>query len=388
MAALALRGGKPVIEKMWAGWPVWDRSETAQVQEVVESGRWGIGGKKVAEFAARFSRFQHAKHTLPVANGTLALELALEALDIGAGDEVIVPDYTFMATVVAPLRRGAVPVLVDVDPDTYCIDPALAARRVSARTKAVIPVHLGGHPCDMTRIMALAEKYGLSVIEDCAHAHGASWDGTFVGSFGDIGTFSLQASKTLNCGEGGAVVTSSDRLYRKMWALHNAGRAPGEPDYNHYLPGTNYRITELQAGLLLAQMERLEAQCDRRDRNSVLLNGLLSGIDGVKPQGRHPKVGRHGHYLYLFTLENGIPREPFKKALQAEGVPVQLEYPALHTLECIRTRGLGEGSFPHADRAALRSVWLYHHALLGGEEQTALIAQAVKKVLDHKDELS
>lgn len=388
MAALAISGGKPVIEKMWADWPVWDQAEIAQVKEVIESGKWGIGGRKVAEFAAQFSRFQHVKHTLPVANGTLALELALEALEIGAGDEVIVPDYTFMATVVAPIRRGAVPILADVDPDTYCIDPDQAAAKISGRTRAIIPVHLGGHPCDMTSIMELSDKYGIPVIEDSAHAHGAIWDGTYVGSFGDVGTFSLQASKTLNCGEGGAVVTNSDRMYRKMWALHNAGRVPGEPDYNHYIPGTNYRITELQAGLLLAQMGRLESQCEKRDKNSVLLNELLSKIDGVKPQARHPKVGRHGHYLYIFTLQDDVPRDPFKKALEAEGVPVQLEYPALHTLECIRTRGLGEGAFPNADRAARRSVWLYHHALLGSEEQTALIAQAVKKVLDHKDELS
>jgi dTDP-4-amino-4,6-dideoxygalactose transaminase len=279
-------------------------------------------------------------------------------------------------------------VFVDVDPDTFCLDPRLVEEAISSRTKAILPVHFGGHPCDMTAIMGLAEKYTLFVIEDCAHAHGAIWDGKYVGAMGTIGSFSLQSSKTLTCGEGGLVVTNHDWLVSTCWGIHNAGRAVGEYDYNHYTPGTNYRITELQAALLLTQMKKFEGQCRKRDKNGALLTELLGKIDGVKPQARDPRVGRHGHYLFTFLLEAGVDREAFKKALSAEGVPLQREYPAVHTLAFIRTRGLGNGSFPVSDALARNSVWMYHHPLLGAEEDVALIAKAIKKVLANKKELA
>jgi 3-amino-5-hydroxybenzoate synthase len=162
----------------------------------------------------------------------------------------------------------------------------------------------------------------------------------------------------------------------------------GEYDYNHYTPGTNYRITELQAAILLSQMKKFEKQCLERDKNGALLTELLGKIDGVKPQARDPRVGRHGHYLFTFLLEAGVDREAFKKALTAEGVPLQREYPAVHTLAFIRARGLGNGSFPVSDALARNSVWMYHHPLLGSEEDVALIAKAIKKVLANKKELA
>ena len=213
MKKLAINGGAPTIKKAFPAWPVWDETELQSVKSAVEGGVWGIHGPKLVEFAEKFAAFQHVKYALPVANGSVAIEIVLEALGIGAGDEVIVPDYTFMATAVAPIRLGAKLVLVDVDPDTFCIDPQCIQEAITDKTKAIIPVHLGGHPCDMESIMILAEKYVLHVIEDCAHAHGAIWDGSYVGSFGDAGTFSLQSSKTLCCGEGGAIVTNSERLF-------------------------------------------------------------------------------------------------------------------------------------------------------------------------------
>ncbi len=384
---LAINGGEPSIKKEFPNWPVWDETEILSIQEIVRSGIWGVEGTRLNEFAKKFAEFQHVKYVLPIVNGTVALETALEALNIGEGDEVIVPDYTFVATAISPIRRGAKTVLVDVDERSFCIDPKLIEDAITDKTKAIIPVHFGGHPSDMKIIMNIAEKYGLWIIEDCAHAHGAIWEGKYVGSFGDINTFSLQASKTLNCGEGGVIVTNSERFLHICRAIHNAGRAVGESDYNHYTCGTNYRMTELQAGILLAQMSRLETQCNQRDNNGKMLTELLGKIEGVVPQHRDPRMGRHGHYLFTFILEADIPREIFRKAIKAEGVPVQLEYPAVHTLECIKKKNLSGGKFPVSKKLADRSIWLYHHALLGDEDHVSLIAEAIKKIIANKNEL-
>ena len=388
MAKLAMNGADPIIGEKCPSWPAWDVSDIKALAEVVRSGEWERrGGNKVAEFERRFAEFLNAGFALTCANGTVALEIVLEALGIGEGDEVIVPDYTFMATAAAPIRRGARVVLVDVDPDTFCIDPRLIEQAITGKTKAIIPVHFGGHPCDMGRIMELANKHDLLVIEDCAHAHGAKWQGQCVGTFGDAGTFSFQASKTLSCGEGGAIVSDNEDLTRICRSLHDAGRVVGESVYHHDVAGTNCRMTELQAALLLAQLSRLEEQCCCRDQNGKLLTGLFSQIEGIKPQSRAPSLTRHGHYLFTFVLEADIPREAFKRALAAEGVPVQLEYPAVHAFQFIKKMGMNNGDFPVSDHLASRSVWLYHNCLLAHQGQVRLIAEAVKKVLENRGEL-
>jgi dTDP-4-amino-4,6-dideoxygalactose transaminase len=387
MKKLALHGGPRVITKDFPKWPVWDESDARAVGDAVKEEVWGIGGSMIEKFAASFAKFQGLAHVFPVANGSVALDIALQALGVGRGHEVIVPDFTFMATAVAPLRCGAELVLADVDPETFCLDPRKMQEAITERTKAIICVHIGGHPCDMTAIMAIANKFGIPVIEDCAHAHGAVWDSIPIGSFGDICTFSFQSSKTLACGEGGAVGTNSARLARLCWAWHNCGRVPGETDYNHYIPATNYRMGNLQAALLTTQLGRLEAQCRVRDENGVYLTGLLAKIPGIKPQARHPKVGRHGFYLFSFLVDPGMPRDIFRKALKAEGVPTQLQYPTIHSLDFVRAHGV-RGDFPVSTMVADRSVWLYHRALLGSRDDTARIAEAVEKIVKAKDELS
>lgn len=388
MEKLAINGGDPTIKEEFPEWPIWDETEIQAVQDVIKSGVWGYHGSRLVEFARQFAELQHVKYALPVANGSVAIEVVLEALKIGEGDEVIIPDYTFMATAVAVIRRGARLVLVDVDPDTFCMDPQRVQNAVTDRTKAIIPVHFGGHPCDMDNIMAIAEKYTLHVIEDCAHAHGAIWNDDYVGTFGDAGTFSHQSSKTLCCGEGGSIVTNSKRLFGICQSISNCGRAVGEPDYNHYINSTNYRLGEFQAGILLAQLKRFEAQCNKRDHNGRILSELLEKIEGIKPQARDKNLGRHGYYLFTFNLEDDIPREVFKNAIRAEGVPVELEYPAVHTLEFIKKMNLGTGEFPVSDHLAERSVWLCHNALLGTEEEVSSIAMAVEKVIENKNVLT
>jgi len=389
MAVLAVNGGEPVIKSRFPRWPICEDSDIESVERVLRSGRWEwFSGTRVAEFEKRFAGFQQVDHVAACTNGTVAIEILLEALGVGAGDEVIVPDYTYMATAGAPARRGAKVVLVDVDPDTFCLDPQLTEQAISDRTKAIIPVHFGGHPCDMGAIMGLAEKRDLHVITDCAHAHGAQWEGRHVGGIAHAGTFSFQASKTLaGCGEGGAVVSNNEELIALCRSLNNFGRVAGGWAYHHVRAGTNNRMSELQAALLLAQLARLESQCRRREQNGKLLTELISEIDGVKPQARAPGLTRHGYYLFTFILEADIPREPFRRALAAEGVLLQDAYPAIHTLEFIRKTGMDGGNFPVSDLLASRSIWLYHNCLLGDEPQVRLIAEAVRKVLANRREL-
>ncbi|MEM3046659.1 MAG: DegT/DnrJ/EryC1/StrS family aminotransferase, partial [Candidatus Bathyarchaeia archaeon] len=208
MAKLALKGGEPVRRTPFPKWPIWDERELRGLREVLESGVWGIGGRKQKEFEERFAAYQDAAYGVTVPGGTAALEVALRAAGIGAGDEVIIPAYTFVATASAILAVNALPVFADVEPDTYTLDVASAERLVTPRTKAVIPVHIAGRPTDMDAVMELAARHRLTVIEDACQAWGAQWRGRGVGSIGHLGCFSFQSSKNITCGEGGIVLTN------------------------------------------------------------------------------------------------------------------------------------------------------------------------------------
>ncbi|MBC8555893.1 MAG: DegT/DnrJ/EryC1/StrS family aminotransferase [Candidatus Brocadiales bacterium] len=385
---LALYGGRKAINGDFPQWPLWDIREKIALEEVLNSSVWGLQGSAVPKFIEGFKQLQNVSYVLPVCNGTIALILALEALGVGLDDEVIIPDYTFMATAVAPLKVGAKPIIVDIDKDTFCLDPKKLEQAITKKTKAIIPVHFGGNICDMEAILKIASKHNLSVIEDSAHAHGASVNGKFAGSFGDIGTFSFQSSKTLSCGEGGAIVTNNKDIFSKIYSYHNCGRISDQPDYAHFLPGSNYRIGQFQAAILNAQMNNFPDQLERRDKNGKLLSELLSKIDGVKPQKRAENLDRHGHYLFTFILEADIPREPFKRALVAEGCLVDLEYPSIHTLEFMKPYVDPQREYPVSTLLADRSICLYHNALLGTAEQTEQIAKAIEKVLKQRDYLT
>ncbi len=380
---LAMQGGPKAIKGELPPWPIWGKEEAVLLKKTLDSGIWGVMGDEIPQFSKSFAELLNIKHVLPVFNGTIALVLALETLGIGQGDEVIIPDYTFMATAVAPLKLGAKPVLVDVDPNTYCIDPSKIEEAITDKTRAIIPVHLCGNICDMEKILSIAEKYNLRVIEDSAHAHGARMNGTYAGGFGDIGTFSFQSSKTLACGEGGAVTTNSDEIFEKLFSYHNCGRPSSEPNYVHDLPGSNYRLGQFQAAVLNGQLERFKEQVVIRDRHGKLLTDLLDKIPGITPQKRANGLEVHGHYLLTFMLDKKIDRAEFKKALQAEGYLVQLEYPSIHSLGFMKPY-LEEGKeYPVSDDLANHSVWLYHNALLGSEKQIRQMAEAVEKVVKH-----
>jgi len=408
MGQLAVNGGAKTRTKGFHGWPVFDDREVQAVSEVVRSGRWGcLSGTKVNEFTRKFADFQQAKYGVCVVNGTAALEVALRAVGMRAGDEVIVPPYTFIATASAVLQQGGIPVFVDIEPESYNLDPTKIEAAISDKTKAIVAVHIAGGPADMDGIMAVAKKHGLKVVEDAAQAHGAEWNGRRVGALGDAGTFSFQASKNLNAGEGGIVVTNDPQVYAAAWSLHNVGRVPEGQWYEHKILGWNLRMTEFQGAILLAQMERLEEQMKTRDANARYLDDELAKIEGIRPLKRHPKATAHAYHLYVFRYDSqafgGVPRAKFLQALGAEGIPVSAGYVPLYKEEMFhvetggcpmgcafygRTMDYGKVSCPVCENASYNEgVWIVQNVLLGPREDMEDIVAAVQKLRDNIAEM-
>ncbi|MCX8170371.1 MAG: DegT/DnrJ/EryC1/StrS family aminotransferase [Candidatus Bathyarchaeota archaeon] len=407
MAKLAIAGGEPVRRKPFPKWPIFDEREAKALLDVLNSGLWGIGGSKKREFEERFAKYQHAKYGVAVTSGTTALEISLKSLGIGCGDEVIVPSYTFMATAISVLYVNAIPVFADIDPETYNIDPKSVEQLISDRTKAILPVHIGGRPADMDALPSIAGKNELYIVEDACQAWGAEWRGRRVGAIGDIGSFSFQSSKNITSGEGGIIVTNNEELYIKAWSLHNCGRLPGKAWYEHYLPGANYRMTEFQAAILLAQMERFDRQTERRIENAQYLNNKLSKIDGVKPLKNDERITRHAYHLYIFRIEpeafGGVSKATIAKALQAEGIPASvgyskplykepyIEYFRRCPLSCPyygRQIDYSIVKAPVAERACYyEGLWLPQYVLLGSREDMDDIVAAFEKIKYNLEEL-
>ena len=407
MPRLAINGGSASKTKPFPVWPIYDDREREALNEVLESRNWWrTPGTKTLEFEQRFAAFHQAKHGIAITNGTHAIEVALAALGVGAGDEVIVPDATFVATASAVLFAGALPIPVDVTFDSWCIDPELVEAAITDKTKAIIAVHMGGRPADLDQLVAVAEKYGLALLEDSAHAHGSEWRGRKIGTFGTGGTFSFQASKTITAGEGGMIVTNDDEFERLARSTHDCGRMPGEWFYSHFIYGSNYRLSEWQGAVLCAQLTRLEEQTARRHQNGRLLDRLLSDMPGVSPQAHDERITRNGHYAYIFHFDSrafsGVSRRQFTAALEAEGIPLQAPYPPLHQLDVFangayRKRLSGEQAaqphdflnhpFPNSIRQADETVWITQNALLGDEEDMHEIVDAIRKIQVHIQEL-
>jgi dTDP-4-amino-4,6-dideoxygalactose transaminase len=400
MSELALFGGSKSKRKPFPLWPQYDENERRALNEVLESRVWWrTPGTKTLEFEKAFAAYHGARHGIAVTNGTAALEVAMAALDIGPGDEVIVPDFTFIATASAVLFANALPVMVDVDPETYCLDPALTEAAVTPRTKAIIAVHMGGHPADLDALSDIARKHGIHLIEDSAHAHGSEWHGRKIGTFGTAATFSFQSSKLMTAGEGGIIISTDDAFERQARSVHDCGRMPGEWFYSHFIYGSNYRLSEWQGAVLNVQLGRLEEQTLHRHRNGRLLDKLFAEIPGITAQKCDPRCTRNGQYAYIFHFDSkrfaGMSTENFIAALNAEGIPTQASYPPLDDLDCFRSgeyRKCLSGSqstekhdflrqtFPHTRRAAWETVWIPQFALLGDEQDMSEIAEAIRKI--------
>lgn len=407
MARLALAGGPPVRTAPFVPWPDFDERERALLLEALAARSWGgypFPNAFADRFAAAFAAAHDARHAFAVANGTIAIEVALEAVGLRPGDEVILPAYTFEASAAPVLRLGGVPVFVDVRPDTYCIDPAAAEAAVTPRTRALLPVHLALCMADMDALSELAARHGLRVVEDCAHAHGAKWRGRGAGSLGDAGAFSLQTSKLLTAGEGGVVTARDDEIAERAESFANCGRASRSDRFGHRLLGYNCRLTEFQAAVLLGQLEKLPAQTALRAERAGRLSRGLAGIEGLSLLRPDPRQTTQAIYHFVFRYDpaafGGASRDRFVAALEAEGVPCDgLFYEpvyrsTLFDVDPAKFPALGgrrpwdKARCPVAERAAYQeSVWLHHRLLLGSEADVDSVVEAAAKIRANVDEL-
>lgn len=392
---LAIHGGEPHKKKNFPGWPIHSEREIKLLEEVVKSGNWWrITGSKVKEFEEKFSSLQGTEYCLGVTSGTHAIELGLLALGIEKGDEVIVPAFTYISTVTAVISCSAVPVLVDVDPETFCMRPEAFEKAITKKTKAVIPVHMGGHPCDMDFICDIARKNDIYIIEDSAHGHGAEWKNRRLGSMGDLGIFSFQNGKLMTCGEGGCIVTNDKQLHEKLFLMHGVGRPDKDPYYQHYVLGTTARMSEFHAAILIAQMERVNELNQKREKQAKYLDQLLEQIDGIRPQMRKADATIVSHYMYMFYYDadafRGMPRQEFIDALRAEGIPSFISYPVLSDTEFFKNSQFfgkidaysydTEEELPNARKIAKEVVWLPHYTLEGDVIDLEEIAGAITKI--------
>jgi dTDP-4-amino-4,6-dideoxygalactose transaminase len=392
MEKLAIQGGAAVRTKPWPKWPQWGDSERERLNRVLESEVWGGFNEQVDEFEQAFAKLHKAKHCIAAANGTLTLQAALQVVGVGHGDEVIVPPYTFIATASAVRVVGATPVFVDVEPDTYNLDVSKVEEAITPRTKAIIPVHFAGLPVDMDALMPLAKKHGLYVIEDAAHAHGSTWHGTPMGTIGHIGSFSLQASKNLNAGEGGILLSNDDELGTKLRSYVNCGRSLDGLWYEHPNLGSNLRMTGWQAGILMAQLERFDAQLQRRQESARRLYAILEEIDGLDAMRWDPRCEVHAHHVYMLRYnEEGfgdLPRDKFVAAMRAEGVPISPGYAVpLYKQPPLDERYSRIMPCPVSEQAVKESLWLSQSLLLAEPDEMDDVAKAIVKVREHVDDL-
>ncbi len=397
----AVLGGRPIRDTPYPAWPIWDDGERDGLLGVLGAGGWWQGdGREAATFAAEFAAYHGARHGLALTNGTHTLEAALAACDIGEGDEVIVPAMTFVASASAALAVNATPILVDIDADTLCIDVAAAEAAITPRTRAIVAVHVAGAAADLDALTELCSRRGLRLIEDCAHAHGTFWRGRGVGSWGDFGSFSMQRSKLMTAGEGGALICQDDLLRDRAWAYADCGRVKGEWFYHHATYGSNLRMTEWQGAVLRAQLKRFPLQNATRNANALALNAALDEIPGLRTPRRDPRMNLQGNYCFVFHYDAdqfaGLPLRSFEAALAAEGIPMGVSYPSLGDLSLFRLRNFGPRlrehapafddaalRLPKAERAAASTVWLQHRLLLADREDVLDVARAAERIQIH-----
>jgi perosamine synthetase len=409
----AMLGGAKAHPERFPSWPVFDQTEERGVMETLRSGRWYRGGAKTVErFEEAYAQLTGAKTCLATANGTAALYTSLNAMGIEPGDEVIVPPYTFIATINVVLRQHALPVFVDTDPETFQMDARKLEAAITPRTRAIVPVHLGGNVCDMDAVMEIAKRRGVAVLEDACQSHLAEWRGKKVGTLGLAGCFSFQASKNLNSGEGGAILTNDEDLRERCYAFHNNGRGlrlTGSADFTYESQGCNLRMPEFQAALLIAQMTRIEQQAKTRSENASYLTSMLKEIPGIAPAKQYAGCTRNAYHLYMFRYDKnqfaGLPRAKFLRAMSAEGVPCSGGYSPLNTQpflkNAVQSRGYGRiyskqeiagwesrNRCPANDRLCGEAVWFTQTMLLAPRTSMERIAEAVKKIRAHAGELA
>jgi dTDP-4-amino-4,6-dideoxygalactose transaminase len=404
----AILGGIPVHSDGWTKWPVWNpATDEKKVIEVLRSGVWSRAGT-VTEYEKKWAEMIGAKRSLAVVNGTNALIASLVQLGIGGGDEVIVSSYTFIASAAAILATGAIPIFVDTDRETFQINPDKIEAKITARTRAIMPVHILGLPANMPRIMQIAEKYDLFVVEDACQGWLAEINHKKVGTFGNAGCFSFQNSKNLPMGEGGAIVSDDDAFMDRCYSYHNYGNpygaVVGEVGTGAVIAGTKLRITEYQAAIGLTQLERLEEQTETRNVNANYLKTQIEDISGIVPYKLYPDVTRAAFHLFPFRYKKeefeGLSRDVFLKALSAEGISCSGGYSPLNKMPYLNNAFqsknfqkmysakdldintyLERNQCPQNDILCNEeAVWLPQNLLLGDKTDMDEIAMAIRKV--------
>lgn len=407
----ALLGGKPVCKGNWPGWPKPRQSDEEALLEVLRAGRW-YRNRSVREFEEKYAALNQAKYCIATSSGTTALMTSLGALGVGPGDEVIVAPYTFLASVTVILMHYALPVFVDSDRETFLMDPAKLEGAITGRTKAIIPVHIGGNVADLDRILAVAEKHNIPVVGDACQAHLAQWRGRSAGSWGTTGCYSFQLSKNLCSGEGGAILTNDEAVADACFAFHNCCRnRPGGRGAANYRFGrnANFRMTEFQGALLLSQMQGLEERARLRSENAAHLTKLLRQIPGIRPAKEYEGCTRNAYHLYMFRYDPsqfaGLSRSQFIRAMRAEGVPCSAGYSPLNKAGFLRdalqseayVRVYGKKTIdqwpernqcPENDKLCEEGVWLFQTILLSTKEDMERIAAAVAKIHKYAAQLA
>ncbi len=406
----ALLGGKPVRETSFPSWPKVNSLYRKQWKDVLEEKGWcRLDGDFAARFEKAYAQLNGAKECLAVNSGTSSLYCSLNALGVGPGDEVLVPPYTFVATINVVLMQHAIPVFVDTDRDTFQIDARKLEDKITKRTKCILPVHLGGNVADMDTIMAVAKKHNLAVIEDACQSHLAEWKGKRVGSIGDTGCFSFQVTKNLSSGEGGAILCSKQDVMDRCYSFHSNGRERANTyGFSYINNGANIRMTEFQAALLLAGMEKLDAESTTREENAAYLDELLADVKGLTPASEYKGTTRNAYHLYMMRYNpdafQGLPRAKFLEALRKEGIPCASGYSPLNKEpffeKALKSEAyqriydtpyiehvLKESGCPENDALCEEAVWFFQFMLLSDRKAMEDIAAAVRKIQHNAEAL-
>jgi perosamine synthetase len=420
----AILGGTPVRTKPFPIWPNWNpETDEPQVLKVLRSGVWSRAGV-VTEFEKKWAETIGTKRCLAVVNGTNALITALTQFDIGGGDEVIVTPYTWISSLQAILITGAIPVFADTDPETFQINPEKIEAKITSRTRAILPVHILGLPANMERIMEIAKKHNLIVVEDACQAWLAEINHKKVGTFGNAGCFSFQNSKHIPIGEGGAIVSNDDKFMDKCYSYHNTGfpygsvtadaglkRVYGSLGAGSVMLGTKLRMTEYQAAIGLAQLVRLDEQTTTRNKNAEYLKSKISQIPGIIPYKLYDNATRAAFHMFPFRYKkeafNDLPREKFLKALNAEGIPnmsgytsdlnkepyIQSAFQSKNFRKMYSKEMLDFDQFkernrcPENDNLCEEAVWLAQNLLLGSKTDMDEIAVAIDRIRKNADQI-
>lgn len=407
---LAALGGKPVRTEPFPSWPIIEGNDETAWTQVLQKRRWcRLDGNYATRFEETWGQHLGAKYCLATASGTTALFTSLNALNIAPGDEVLVPPYTFVATINVVLLQHALPVFVDTDRQTFQMDTSKLEAAITPQTRCILPVHLGGSPVDMDKVLEIAKQRRLTVLEDACQAHLAEWRHQKVSTLGDLGCFSFQASKNLNSGEGGTILSNNQDLIEICRSFHNNGRGAPNASFSYVRNGSNHRMTEFQAALLLEQFTRLESQSRVRTENAQYLTRQLQEIPGIAPARMYDGCTRNAYHLYMFRYDAahfaGLTRSRFLKALEAEGIPCESGYSPLNKEPFIET-ALNSRAYqkiysvkeladyrernhcPENDRLCEEAVWFTQTMLLGTRRDMDQIAEAIRKIRNHAGDLA